>query len=200
MIQIMLIDLFRDYSLAAKRASFAADHAVFLRGRPVTHLYCVETGRVALTRTLADGGTISVASAGPRQSFAEAALYSDVYHCDAVCIRDSTIIAFSAAAVRDLLTSDARAASRYNQYLAGQVRELRARLEILRIKTAADRLMAWLRANASGAPLAVAIDQSWAAIAAEIGLTPEAVYRARARLRKERRISEQSGRVMLASG
>lgn len=198
MIQIMLIDLFQGYGMAGKRTALRLGETVFLRGSPVTHLYCVETGRVALTRPLQDGGALSVASAGPGQSFAEAALYSDVYHCDAVCVRDSAIVAFPAADLRKLLARETRAACRFNQYLAGQVRELRARLEFQRIKKAPDRLMAWLRSNASGAPPSVVIDQSWAAIAAEIGLTPETVYRARAQLRKAGRVREQDSRLVLA--
>jgi CRP-like cAMP-binding protein len=81
-------------------------------------------------------------------------------------------------------------------FFAGQVRELRTRVEILRIKRAPDRLLAWLRAAAKGEPPTVEQSSPWASVANEIGLTPEVVYRSLRKLEQTGQI-ERSGAVVI---
>jgi len=68
--------------------------------------------------------------------------------------------------------------------LASQVRDLRTRLELRNIRSAAERVLAWLRFHATGDPAQVMLGRSWTSVAEELGLTREAVYRALAALER----------------
>jgi hypothetical protein len=68
------------------------------------------------------------------------------------------------------------------------VRSLRARVELLRIKRAPERVLAWLRQRAHGATPSIEQTDAWAHVATEIGLSPEALYRAL-------RVLERAGRI-----
>ena len=105
------------------------------------------------------------------------------------------------AAMRDLIANDPDRARDLAAFFAGQVRDLRSRIEILRIKRAPDRLLAWLRARARGEPLTVKVTFSWASISGEIGLTPEAIYRALRTLESRRLVTRTAeGLVLCAAG
>lgn len=78
-----------------------------------------------------------------------------------------------------------------------QLRDLRARAELRAIRAAPERILAWLVLRAEGEPPGVTLDRSWTAVAAEIGLTREALYRALSRLEAQGRISRAAGRVTL---
>jgi hypothetical protein len=77
------------------------------------------------------------------------------------------------------------------------VHDLRAKLEVRNIRSAPERLMAWLRLHAHGSPPSVVLDRTWSEVAPEVGLTREAVYRALAVLERERRINQRKGVIAL---
>ena len=83
--------------------------------------------------------------------------------------------------------------------LAAQVRDLRAKLELRKIRSATARVLAWLRLHASGSPPLVLIRRSWTQIADELGLTREAVYRALAKLEHQKLVSRHAGVVCLTT-
>jgi CRP-like cAMP-binding protein len=172
----------------ARIAVFPAGAAIFRRGAPADAVFRVRAGRVCLVRALEDGGEATMARAGPGETFAEAALFADVYHCDAIARTQCEIAIAPAGPIRARLRSDPGAAAELAAFLARQVRSLRARIELLRIKRAPERVLAWLSLNASGDPPAIARREAWAHVAGEIGLTPEALYRALRGLERAGRI------------
>lgn len=182
--------------MSAERSLHAGD-TVFLQGAPATALYRVRTGRVRLVRHLPDGSSVIVHVARSGATFAEAALFSDTYHCDAV--------AESAAVVAVIPKSDLLAALRKNpaaclelaKELAAQVRELRAHLEIRNIRSASARLLAWCRLVAKGEPPVLELDRPWAAVAAEIGLAQETLYRTLRELERAGQIAREGRRVVI---
>jgi DNA-binding Lrp family transcriptional regulator len=66
------------------------------------------------------------------------------------------------------------------------------------IRSAPERVLCWLRMRAEGIPPLVRIDRPWTEIAAEIGLTHEAIYRALARLEHDGRIRRDHGFIRLS--
>jgi len=193
MIEIMLETLFPGIE-GARVAAFKVGAAIFRQDAPVHSLFQVRSGKVALVRHLVDGGVVTLASAGPGESFAEASLFADRYHCDAVVRSDCELLVIPVAAVRMRLDADPKLARDLAAFFARQVRELRSRIEVQRVKRAPDRLLAWLRLRAQGSPPTIAAPGAWAHIASEIGLTPEALYRALRTLEKAGRI-ERNGRA-----
>ena len=83
--------------------------------------------------------------------------------------------------------------------LASQVRDLRTKLELRNIRSAKERVLAWLRLRTADDSPPASLNRSWTLIAEELGLTREAVYRALAVLERERRIERHDGGVTLVS-
>src|SRR5262249_54289002 len=81
--------------------------------------------------------------------------------------------------------------------LAAQVRDLRARLELRNIRSAGERVLAWLRLHARGDPPRVPLHRPWTLIADELGLTREALYRTLATLDRTHQINRQPDTVYL---
>lgn len=177
MIWIMFERLLNDVA-GAKIATFRAGDSIFKQGARASTIFQVRAGKVALERHLADGAIVTIATAGPEETFAEAALFSDRYHCEAVARVDCEVLKAPAGAIRARLESDPQLACAAAVFFARQVRDLRTRLELQRVKRAPDRLLAWLRWRASGNPPTIAVADPWSRIAGEVGLTPEALYRA----------------------
>jgi CRP-like cAMP-binding protein len=170
---------------------------VFRQGDPATAVYVIVSGRVRLTRVSADGATLILHVADAGESFAEASLSATRYHCDAIAEADSEVLVLPKAELLALLRSDPSQGIALAVALASQVRDLRAKLELRNVRSATGRLLAWLRLTAAGNPPSVQMRRSWTLIAAELGLTREAVYRALALLERQGRITREDGRVTL---
>ncbi|WP_180957613.1 Crp/Fnr family transcriptional regulator [Neptunicoccus cionae] len=154
---------------------------VFRRDDPVQNMYLVRSGTVALERSTADGGFLTLHTATGGMALAEASLFSDKYHCDAVVRSDATVACVKRS---DFLTSlgDSRAiALSLIETHAREVQVLRARIEILRLRRVADRLDAWL--GFYGEPS----KGEWITVAEQIGVSPPALYRELARRRGKRK-------------
>lgn len=179
------------------RLSVRAGEAVFLQGAAVTAVYAVKRGRVRLTRRLEDGSAIVLHVARAGEAFAEAALFADHYHCDALADTDTEVEAIPKADVRARLEADPGLCLDLARALAAQVRDVRARLELRNIRSARERVLAWLRLQAGRVPGEVELDRPWTAVAAEMGLTHESVYRALASLESQGTIRRKRNRVYL---
>jgi CRP-like cAMP-binding protein len=177
--------------------SLAAGEALFRQGDAPVAIYVVRDGRVRLVRHLKDGSTVALHVAQAQETLAEAALFADAYHCDAVAEIRSDVTIVPKADLLAALEADPRAALALAQGLASDLRDLRAQLELRSIRSAPERIVCWLRLHASGAPPTVRVARPWSEIAAEIGLTREAIYRALAGLEREGRIVRREGLVVL---
>ena len=171
--------------------------AIFRRGDPVAAIHLLESGRIRLARTLEDGtsATLHVAESG--ESFAEASLSAEVYHCDAIAEMDSVVVSLPKADLLTALAADPVQSLALAVALATQVRDLRSRLELRNIRSAPARLMAWLCLQADGNPPVAVLHRSWTLTADELGLTREAVYRGLALLERQNRIRRQHNTVRL---
>ncbi|MDA8021191.1 MAG: Crp/Fnr family transcriptional regulator [Thermoanaerobaculia bacterium] len=174
--------------------TFERGQFVFRRGDAAGTVYRIETGRLRLERHLADGAAVTLAVLGPGDLVAEAALFSDVYHCDARAEIGSRLLAYPKSEVLAGLEREPEALLKWSRHLASQVRRLRALLELRSIKRADDRVLSYLE-------LQEALGETWngdrpsSAIAAEIGLTPEALYRTLARLDRQGEIHRRGPKV-----
>lgn len=177
--------------------SLGAGDAVFRQGDPATTLYRVRTGRVRLIRHLQDGSSVVLHVARANATFAEAALFSDVYHCDASAEIRSVVTAIPKTTLLAALRTDPESSLDLAKALAGQVRDLRAQLEVRNIRSASARLLAWLRLSALGEPPALEIDRPWTDVAAEIGLTHETIYRTLAGLERAGEVVREGRKVTL---
>ncbi len=153
------------------------DASVFHKGEPVRAVFLVVEGDIRLARFAPDGSEIALHRASRGDFFAEAALDSPRYHCDAIATRDTTLIEFPAAGVRELLASDPAFAREWASLLARQLHAARARLERLALRSAAERVLHYLQTEGRGPHCDVTLPGSLKDFARELGLAHESLYR-----------------------
>jgi CRP-like cAMP-binding protein len=189
----VMADSFRDFERAsggaAIRRTLEAGETLFRQGDATVAVYGVVTGAVRLTRTAIDGRQVVVFRAEAGATFAEAALFADAYHCDAVADRPAVVAVFPTAALRSRLAADPESALRLAARLARQVQALRGQMELRNIRSAEDRVLAALVLRQDAASGLTRLPMPLKLFAAEIGLTHEALYRTIARLERAGRIA-----------
>ncbi len=182
MIAIMSDD-FVEYLIAkaSKRRTLGQDTYLFHQGDLVRSVFVVEEGLVELTRHQLDGASVVLQRARGRTVLAEASMYSARYHCDGVVALPSSVFEWPKAAFLGRLQEDEEFSKLWARHLAREVQSARYRSEILSLKTVADRLDGWLVWQGSKFPP----KGQWKSIAAQIGVSPEALYRELAKRRSE---------------
>jgi CRP-like cAMP-binding protein len=178
MIAIMseLLDLLD--RLPADVIGFAANELLFRRAAPVRHLFVVESGLVHLIRYQEDGTPTVMQRAQPGDLVAEASMFATHYHCDAAAMTAASLRRLSMAAVHAMMETDPRFARACAEHLAHEVHRMRVRSEIMGMKRVSSRLEAWLSLN----PLPRR--GGFGALADDIGVTREALYRELSRRRR----------------
>lgn len=179
------------------RVKVAANAALFRAGDPVVSLYVIVVGKLRLVRTSETGREITLYRSSAGAAFAEASLFSERHHCDAVADAPSGVLAFSKSALLDGLHEQPAHALALMRHLARQVRASRALVEILNIRPASARLLAYLRLSEPAHSDTFDIGRNWKQLAGEIGLTHEALYRALAKLENDGSIERKGSKVRL---
>lgn len=175
-----------------------AGETLFAAGDRTRGFFVVRSGRVRMVRFSAAGRETALFTAGPGDRFAEASLFAETYHCDAVALTDSTVACFPKATVLALLRTDADASLALVADLARQVMELRAAVALRDIRSARARVLAYLVMKAGADGRTVAVDGLLKDVAAAVGLTPEALYRTLAQLQAEGAIRRGERAITLA--
>jgi len=131
-----------------------------------------------------------------RQGFiAEASLHSARYHCDALVTRFGEFVSIPMAAIKQTLYSDPAFASRWIAMLNQEVKRLRAQCERLSKKGVKERLMHLIETEGEKGQLALGSDLK--SLAAELGVTHEALYRAVADLERANILARREGCLIL---
>jgi len=181
MIGIMSPTVIEPYlqGLRARPRHLGNGQPLFRRGDPVTDVHYVVTGTVHLVRFQTDGSALILQRAGPGSILAEASLYFDTYHCDAVAAGDADTRAYAKAGLKKLLLRSPAFSDIWANCLAQELQRPRLRAEILALRTVSERLDAWIAGNGGDFPH----KGEWKLVASQIGVSPEALYREIARRR-----------------
>jgi CRP-like cAMP-binding protein len=180
--------------------SLKAGEALFRQGDPAHAIYRVRSGRIRLVRHLEAGTSVVVQVARARETFAEAALFADHYHCEAIADSPAEVTVIAKARLLAALEANPQLCLGFARGLAELVRDLRTRLELRNIRSASERILSWLRLQATGDPPTVRLDRPWTQIGPEIGLTTEAIYRTLSALEQEGHILRHPDRIELTRG
>ncbi len=181
MIQIMskqIVEHFRQ--IAGTEKTFGRGQFLFHQGDSVAVIHEILDGLVSLVRHQDDGASFVTQTAAPGTILAIPSLFSDVYHCDAVADLPTRTRSVPKHAVRARLLENPQFAAAWNDRFIGSFHSALLRSEILSLRTVAARLDAWI-ASHGGKPPAKG---EWRMVAAEIGTSPEALYRELAKRRK----------------
>jgi len=170
---------------------------LFHSGSKSTGFYEVVTGTVRLVRVDRSGkeAVLQVASSG--DTLAEASLFSPTYHCDAVATTEATVRQFPKTALLAEMQRDPKMARSFAAMLAHQVMTLRTRLERRNIHSARDRVRHFLTVNVGADGQTVALSGTLKQLAADLGLTHEALYRTLARMEAEHEITRTDSAIRI---
>jgi CRP-like cAMP-binding protein len=166
-------------SMNGQERSFDEGTFLFHQGDVVAALFLVVQGCVELIRHQPGGDAVTLQRARNNDILAEASVFSDRYHCDAIAAISSTVITIPRQQVRLRLQQDPDFAEAWTAYLAHEVQLARLRSEILSLKTVAARLDLWLSWQEGNLPA----KGEWKAVAEQIGVSYEALYRELAKRR-----------------
>lgn len=176
---IVIMSLFEALSELAERELVLAEGEVLFRfGEKIRSMFLVASGKVRLVRHLPHGAALTLQVAEEGSVLAEASLYADRYHCDAVAVSAARIRLLLRRRTEEAVTHDPALARLWAKHLASEIQRTRAQVEIVSLKTVAERLDAWLALRSALPPKG-----QWHRLASEIGVTAEALYRELARRR-----------------
>jgi CRP/FNR family transcriptional regulator, dissimilatory nitrate respiration regulator len=159
--------------------AFADGQRIFGAGEAVRHLFVVREGSVVMLRRQSSGAALVLQRVPPDGLVAEASLFAQRYHCEAVAAGPTVLARIPKRAVIDQQLADPHWLRAFAAHLASEVQRARARAELLSLKKVGDRLDAWLTLNEGRMPER----GRWVDWADELGVSPEALYRELARRR-----------------
>ena len=175
----------------------APGELLFRQGDRAVAIYRVESGRLRMIRRTVDDHLVILHTAGRGEFFAEASLFAEAYHCDAIAAAQSRVWVYPKAIVMDALRTDPALAEAFMARLARQLQELRARMELRNIRSARERVLQYLRLRAGIHGRGIAIEGQLQDIAAEIGISREALYRTLATLEAEGSLTRTESAILL---
>jgi CRP-like cAMP-binding protein len=158
---------------------FASGDSLFRAGDLVVSMILLRDGRADLVRHTGHGLRMILHRANAGQILGEASAWSDIYHCDAVASSPCVAAFLPRQVFRKRLQAEPGFADRWAQNLAQTVQAARVRVEIRSLSKVSERLDAWLSEGH-----ALPERGHWQDVAAELGVTREALYRELARRRK----------------
>ena len=159
-----------------RQLTLAGAETLFLQGSKTTGLFHVISGTIDLTRTTKNGHHVIIHRARSGDTFAEASLFSDTYHCTATAVTEAVVIECKREAILRLLETDLAFSRSMIASFALQIQEGRRRLELLSM-SAEERIIAAL---ADG----LLVDDI-ASFSEIVGLAPETAYRTLGKLSKK---------------
>jgi CRP-like cAMP-binding protein len=146
MIEIMHDPLSQFFAHVGRR-TLATGEVLFHTGDQVEQVFLLRAGQVLLVRHGADGSRMILHRAEPGDLLAEASVWSEVYHCDAVVRSTAEVAMAPRSEFRAALSRDPRIAEAWARRLARAVQAARLRAEIRGLRTVSERLDAWLGAD-----------------------------------------------------
>ncbi|RTM12060.1 MAG: Crp/Fnr family transcriptional regulator [Bradyrhizobiaceae bacterium] len=173
MIAIMSDELYltlRD--LLRRKHELEPGEALFHQGDTVRRVYFVIKGTIHLVRHQASGTSLVIQRAGAGQIIAEASLFATKYHCHAVAVLPTVVWSVAKSELLGRISADPNIGLIFMKTLAHELQHSRFQVEVLSMKTVAARLDAWIEWNGELPPKG-----EWVSLAAELAVSPEALYR-----------------------
>jgi len=191
-----VIDLFSEIRNVETRSLKPGD-VLFRPGDRASYLFVLEEGVVKLVRYTPEGGSVCLHTALPGEGFAEAALFSETYHCNAEAVKPSIVRCYLKNEILDLLSGHPDRSTLLMALLARQVRSLRFLLEVRGIRSAADRVMEFLLGESHPVRREFVLEGTLKDLAQTLGMAHETLYRVLASLEKEGRIQRKGNRLKI---
>lgn len=176
--------------------SLAAGAFLFRQGDRTVGMFFLKSGRLRMQRVTPDGGTVSLHIVRPGETCAEPSLFSSRYHCDMLAETDAEVWLYPKKELVDSLRGNPESLWDFAGGLARGLQGMRQRYELKQIRSAPERVLQLLRLRCDDSG-AYRTSGSLKEMAAELGLTHEALYRAMAVLERGRRIRRSAGLLQI---
>jgi CRP-like cAMP-binding protein len=159
---------------------------LFSPGDATRGFFVVLQGAVRLYRVSPQGKEISLEIAGEGGLLAEASLFSDVYHCYAEALKDSTVALIRRHEFLELIQKDPQFIAAWFHALSLKIIHLHQQIEELSLKTPRARIVSYilLLAEMQGGA-SVTLPAHRKSIATLLGMTHETFYRSAKELENE---------------
>ena len=180
-----------------ERRALARNEVLFKQGDTITAIYFLETGRLRLDRRTFDGRTLVLGATSAGRFFVEAALFAEIFHCDAVATEPSQVCIYPKPAVLEALRTNSESALSFMKLLAHEVIEVRQRMEIMKVRSAKERVLLYLDLNAGADSRTVELKGELQELAGELGLTRATLYRILASLERAGAIERADAHILL---
>jgi CRP/FNR family transcriptional regulator, dissimilatory nitrate respiration regulator len=174
-----------------------AGEFLFRQGDAAMFVFAIEQGQLRLERRTFDGRLVPLHLARAGETFAEAALFADRYHCDAVALTDAVVKVLPKAALLVELEQSGGHAPILVHAMARQLHVLRQRLELRNVRSARERVLLALELRVTDDSRTVVLEGPLQDFAADLGLTREALYRTLAALHASGQIVRDGSQITL---
>jgi CRP-like cAMP-binding protein len=189
----LIMDTFNSIANIRK---FKKNETVFHIGQKADCIFRVIVGEVHLYRHSYDGNRILLYRAYDGDYLAEASLTSDSYHCSALCVKHSTIETYDTKIVKSILGKNPKAALEWIEYLSKELRNQRASVERLCLKSPVDKLIHYLITE--GAPPGeYFISGTLSELAEILNISRETLYRTLSLMKKQDILKRTDGWLKL---
>lgn len=177
----------------ARLADLPKGFNLFSRGDQPSAMFFVTSGEVHLVRRSLRGSTVVLQRT--RSGFlAEASLDQSTYHCDAIAVAPTTVLAMPRKVVVGALGHE-EFRTNWIRQLSRELRHVRAQAERMSLRSAEERIIHFVITEGDNGMLRLTHSKKvWAS---ELGLTHEALYRALARMKRAGHIKDDDGVLSL---
>lgn len=184
----------------ARVQRFPRSTVLFLQGEPASRFYVIFEGWIKLFRETEDGGESVIAVFTRGDSFAEAAIFDQkVYPVSAAAVEESRVLMVPASSFIRHLSENSGYALNMMATMSRHLRQLVQQVERLSTRSSTERVaefLARLCPEGSG-PATIRLPLDKALIAGRLGMQPETLSRAFAKLR-EHGVLSSGGEVSIA--
>ena len=184
---------------AATYRDLVAGQVLFHQRDQALAVFAVEIGRVRLFRYTSEGKLVIFQVARVGESFAQSALFSEVYRCDAVAEIPSRVIVYPKQVLLTVLRNQPDLAENFMERLVRKSQSLKVSLELRSIRSARERVLQYLLVTLPPGQTTLDFDRPLKDIASELGLSPEVLYRTLAQLQREGIITRDRGQITLCT-
>lgn len=172
--------------------SLMADQTLFHQGTAAADGFLLRTGKLKLVRYIDDDNSLTLTVVKPGDWVAPWVLFQTQYSCSAIAAVPSQVLVFPKFSLLPALRTHSQLAEAILQQLAAKLQILSFQQGLRDVRAAHERLRYYLIdlaiPDAMGTST-VELNAPFKDVAADLGLTPETLSRALARLEKNGRIT-----------